>query len=149
MQIPCSSLRSVVCTFWATSLYKYLNWYTNNLIFNGNRGFSTRVKRPAREADHSLSSFANVKNEWRSIPTYKKYFPFSFHLLRETNHMKTNPSWEADRSSASQRISRSLLSPRINYRFYKSPPLVPVLRQTNLFLASILFLEDPPLYSSI
>jgi hypothetical protein len=61
-------------------------------MFNGNRRFSAGVKQPVREADHSVSFVAKVKNEWSSLSTYKKYFPFSFPLLRETNAVKTNLS---------------------------------------------------------
>jgi hypothetical protein len=57
-------------------------------MFNGNRRFSMGVKRPALEADHALSSVANIKNELNFVPTCKNYFPFSFPLLPETNPMK-------------------------------------------------------------
>jgi hypothetical protein len=36
----------------------------------------TRVKKPGHEADHTLPSNAEVKNEWNctSIPTYDLWF---------------------------------------------------------------------------
>ena len=38
-----------------------------------------------------------------------------------------SPSWEANRFSASQEISRILEKPKDNYRIHKSPPPAPTL----------------------
>ena len=43
--------------------------------------------------------------------------------------MEQSPSWEADRISASQEISRILWNPTAHHRVYKSPPPLPILRQ--------------------
>ena len=42
--------------------------------------------------------------------------------------MEQSPSWEADRSSASQEILRN---PKVHHRIHNSPPPVPVLSQVD------------------
>jgi hypothetical protein len=47
-------------------------WGPSNLLSNGYRGLSLGVKRPGREADHSLPASAEVKKMWiyTSTPPY-------------------------------------------------------------------------------
>jgi hypothetical protein len=57
--------------------------------------------------------------------------------------MEQRPSWEANRFLASQGIHRVLRNPKIQYRFYKCPPPIPVMSQTNAVHAPIPLPEDP------
>ena len=133
--LPSSSLLTVVYKFWVTGLYTYLYWYKTSLMFSGNRSFFHRGKAAGTWSwPHfylvltlrmNAALFALTSS---SVRTYKQLcshlqaiYCIFFSLLRETNSMKTNPSWEADSSSASQEISRNLLSLKFHYIFHKSP----------------------------
>jgi hypothetical protein len=47
----------------------------------------------------------------------------------EINSIELSPFWEANSHSASQEICQSLWNPKVHYRVYKRPPLVPFLSQ--------------------
>jgi hypothetical protein len=51
-------------------------WGPSSLLSNGYRSFSAAVKRPGREADHSLPSSAEVKNA-RSYNMFMACLPLS------------------------------------------------------------------------
>jgi hypothetical protein len=57
--------------------------------------------------------------------------------------MEPSPFWEANRFSASQDIPRIFYKPKAHYRFYKSPPSVPVLRRIDPVRSPIPIFEDP------
>ena len=67
-----------------------------------------------------------------------------YYLL--TYSMDQNPSWEANRFSASQEITNIVWKPKVHYRIYKCPPPVRVLSQISPVHAPKPLPENPSLY---
>ena len=88
----------------------------------------------------------DLKNHTVNIRTIecneRKFFSFSILTNQLPNSMEKNPSWEATRSTATSEIIRILWNPKIQYRIYQRPPLVPNLSQSNsVYDATFYFLK--------
>jgi len=58
------------------------------------------------------------------------YYAYVLQPKTPTNAMKQSPSWEANRSSARQKIPRNLRYPELHDRIYNFRPLVQILSQS-------------------
>jgi len=57
--------------------------------------------------------------------------------------MQQNPSWEANRFPAGQKIPRIVWSPKVHYRIHNSPQSVHILSQINSVHIPSPIPEDP------
>jgi len=57
--------------------------------------------------------------------------------------MEQSLSWEANRFSASQEVSRILWNPKVHHRLYKCKPSVPIPNQIKPVYAPTPLSEDP------
>jgi len=72
------------------------------------------------------------------------FLGFIILMLLHTYSMERIPSWETNRFSASQEISRILCNANVHYRVYKSPSPVPFPNHINAVHAPLIPLPEDP-----
>ena len=107
--------------FFSAPEHSCQQWVPPNLLFSRYSGYSDRDEEPATP----LHLTSTLRTTIAILPSLHDFMA----CIENTYSMQHSPSWEANRSSASQEIPRILWNPKVLYSIHKCPPHVPILSQ--------------------